>query len=393
MTQYQMLSVEIEAGAEPPREFRIFAAGVVDTVKGQFLFDAQAAESVLKAAADWGNRYSADYEHNALDAALAGPKPAAAWYDLELRGGELWAVNVQWTPRAAEMLRAREYRYLSPAFDFDRKTGRIVSLTNIALTNLPATRDMTPLVASKDTMNPNDEQKKLADAPAPADEIPEEPAADPMAECADTIKACIAACDECLKECAAITVDASADDSVKAAAQSVIDACNAHKEALAAALPAFEPAAPATDPAADAPMASSLMALTGTKSLVAALGVVAAGKAALDELAALRAKDAERVKLSQATERKELIAKLSSEKRLTPAQKTWAESVALDALRSFAGVAPVITQLSASVSTEPGKGSGKKWEDFAPIELAKLHASNPDLYAALKADRDQRASR
>lgn len=388
MAKYQTLSVEIEAGAEPPREFRIFTAGIVDTVKGQFVFDAEAAKSVLTNAADWGNRYSADYEHNALDGALGGPKPAACWYDLELRGGELWAVNVEWTPRAAEMLRAREYRYLSPAFDFDRKTRRIRALINIALTNIPATKDMVPLVASKEaTMN--DEQKLVDDAPA--SETPEEPAADPMASVATAIKSTVAACDACLKECAALTVDASADEAAKTAAQTAIDACNMAKEALGAALSAFEPAS--EEPAAEEPMAASLMALTGTKTLVAALGVVAAGKAALDELAALRARETASKAAADAQERKDIIAKLSTERKLTPAQRKWAEAVELDALRSFAGVAPVITQLSTSASSEPGKGLEKKWEDYQPIELAKLHASNPDLYAALKADRDQRASR
>lgn len=140
------LNIDI-AETEPPSEFRIFAFGPVKTVKGDFVFDEEAARLVIEAAARWGNRFSIDYEHQAVIG--SGPAPAAAWFDLELRDDGLWAVNVEWTDRAAEFLRQREYRYFSPAFDFDPKTRRITELVNVALTNLPATREMQPLVAKR----------------------------------------------------------------------------------------------------------------------------------------------------------------------------------------------------------------------------------------------------
>lgn len=140
------LNLEV-TGTKPPAEFRIFAFGTIQTVKGDFVFDQEAAERVLETAERWGNRFSIDYEHQAVLG--EGPAPAAAWFDLELRDDGLWAVNVEWTERAAEFLRQREYRYFSPAFDFDPKTRRITELVNVALTNLPATREMQPLVAKR----------------------------------------------------------------------------------------------------------------------------------------------------------------------------------------------------------------------------------------------------
>lgn len=402
MTATERLPVMLTVGTDPPTEFRIFRAGVNETLKGDVLFDEVAAESVMKAAADWATHMSLDYEHDALNPSLSGPRIAAGWYHLAVRDGELWAVNVEWTERAAAHIRAREYRYISPSVMRDRETGRALELVNCALTNLPATKGLTPLVANRglaeaeDIAMPATPKKtvvKLADEPTidqPAPEAPaaEEPKSDPAAECAAAIKACIAACDECLKACAVMTVDASADEAHKAAAQTCIDACNTHKAALSEALSAFEPAA--EEVPADAQMTASILALTGAKSVVAALGVIAAGKAALDELTALRAKQAEQAKLSADQERAALIEKLSTEKRITPAQRQWAQTVDLAALKSFAGVAPVLTALASTQTIEPAKGSDKRWEDYSTIELHKLAHEKPEIYAALKADRDQR---
>ena len=138
-----------EPGAQvPPTEFRIFPFGVIDTVKGKFIFDMEAGERLIAAWKDYGNRLPIDYEHQALEPVSNGPVPAAGWFDLELREDGLWAVNVEWTPRAVELISKKEYRYISPAFYTDEK-GRIIELINVALTNIPATKRLQPLVASR----------------------------------------------------------------------------------------------------------------------------------------------------------------------------------------------------------------------------------------------------
>ena len=151
-TQHQ-IAVELYAvNGEPPAERELFPAGKTETSKGTFLFDAKSAEEVMSAYHDHGVELSFDYDHKMLDA--SGPPEngiAAGWFRPEVRDGALWATSIRWTPRAAEMLRNREFRYLSPAFFAERSTGRITRLINVALTNVPATKNIRPLIARHDT--------------------------------------------------------------------------------------------------------------------------------------------------------------------------------------------------------------------------------------------------
>ena len=142
-------AVKLDMGEDkaPPAEFRIFAFGTFESTKGSFIFDKEAAQLVMDAQAAWGNECSMDYEHQALqDPPIKAP--AAAWYTLALRDDGLWATGIKWTPGGAAHLTAGEYRYFSPAFMSDKDTKRITRLVNLALTNLPATLDMQPLVAA-----------------------------------------------------------------------------------------------------------------------------------------------------------------------------------------------------------------------------------------------------
>jgi phage I-like protein len=146
------LALGLEAGKPLPNAFRIFTAGKVETTKGAFLFDEASQALVMKQAADWGNDYPVDYEHAmgmpfAVDPALSGA--AAGWFKPEIRNGELWAANVSWTPKASKMLTDREYRYTSARFHVEGEGGRIAELVNVALTNLPATKRMEPLITSR----------------------------------------------------------------------------------------------------------------------------------------------------------------------------------------------------------------------------------------------------
>jgi phage I-like protein len=146
------LAVNLASDGEPPHEFRIFAAGDVKTRKGVFRFDDKAAEEVIAEASEFGNEFSLDYAHAmvsglALNPAEAGK--AAGWFKAEVRDGELWATDVTWTPSAQQYLRNREYRYMSPTFE--HKDKRISRLINVALTNIPASHKLQPLMADART--------------------------------------------------------------------------------------------------------------------------------------------------------------------------------------------------------------------------------------------------
>lgn len=137
---------------EPPKEFRIFAAGINDSTKGPALFDSDAAESVMAEYRRGGVELMLDLEHDSLSeaarAARSDSADALAWYVLELRNGELWASNVRWTPPGLARYQQQTQRYASPAFLQDEKTGRITALVNVALVSLPATYHATELVAA-----------------------------------------------------------------------------------------------------------------------------------------------------------------------------------------------------------------------------------------------------
>ena len=62
------LSIEF-VGEGPPREFRIFKAGINATTKGDFLFDDEAAEKVMAAAKRHGTdrNLMIDLEHLSLE--------------------------------------------------------------------------------------------------------------------------------------------------------------------------------------------------------------------------------------------------------------------------------------------------------------------------------------
>ena len=138
---------------EPPRERLIFPAGEFHTTKGTFLFDRQAADLVMADWAEWTGglpqKGSADYEHDQSKEELPGHlKLDSASYDLELRQGALWAVNINWTAMAAQMIVNREKRFTSPWWLFERATKRICRYLNFGLVSLPATLGQPELVAA-----------------------------------------------------------------------------------------------------------------------------------------------------------------------------------------------------------------------------------------------------
>jgi len=85
-------------------------------------------------------------EEQELLRTLPGERPAAGFAELALREDGLWAVNVQWVPRAALFLTEKLYRYFSPVIR-GLRSGRL-RVTSIALTNNPALDHLEQLVAS-----------------------------------------------------------------------------------------------------------------------------------------------------------------------------------------------------------------------------------------------------
>ncbi len=139
---------------------QLFPAGAFDARDGrpfevpsrQWVIDAQIAARLIARVSARATDVVMDYEHQTLNSAQNGqPAPAAAWLKgakLEWREGEgLFSTQVEWTDKASAMLKAKEYRYLSPVFSYDPTTGEILDLYHVGLTNFPALDGMAPLLA------------------------------------------------------------------------------------------------------------------------------------------------------------------------------------------------------------------------------------------------------
>jgi phage I-like protein len=126
-----------EASFTPPEWVHLIPAGTFSgrDGRGPYTLDAQA---VLAAYAANGADLPIDYDHQSLTAdEKAGPVPAAGWIkELQAREDGIWA-RVEWTPRAAELLAHKEYRYLSPVFRYRTGDGRVVALSGAGLTHNP----------------------------------------------------------------------------------------------------------------------------------------------------------------------------------------------------------------------------------------------------------------
>lgn len=133
-----------------PDSFRLFAYGTNRAYKlgegdKEIPFNQNDAQKLVAAFMDAGVDLLIDYEHQSLDG-HTGPKAAAGWIKaLEMRDDGLYATQVEWTPHAMEMLKAKEYRYFSPAVEYD-ESGEMCRMLPAALTNLPALKQINALM-------------------------------------------------------------------------------------------------------------------------------------------------------------------------------------------------------------------------------------------------------
>jgi len=153
------LSVDLTAGGNAPTEFRLIplgrflpAAGSfwADKVPNGWLLTEDRARSIVALRAGMVKQPVIDYEHQTLNAAENGkPAPAAGWIGgLELRADGIYAVDVEWTVRAAQMIADKEYRYISPVFPYDSRTGAVQGFAHAALVNDPGLDGLTDLAGA-----------------------------------------------------------------------------------------------------------------------------------------------------------------------------------------------------------------------------------------------------
>ena len=145
----------VELSADAPRDFRVIPAGEFRAWDGRpaecsawVCLEEDGRRIVAELAARQSPRVI-DYEHATLHAKKNGGKaPAAGWFAAaEWRADGLWLIGVDWTALAAQELADKVYRFVSPVFSYNPKTGRVGSLLHAALTNDPALDGLTDLAA------------------------------------------------------------------------------------------------------------------------------------------------------------------------------------------------------------------------------------------------------
>ena len=93
---------------------------------------------------DWHHQTLAQEEGRRDDA------PAAAWVgDVVVEDGYVYGVVPDWSPRAAQAVVDKEYRYISAVFNYDPKTGRVLSYHSFGLLNRPGTHHQRPVALAQ----------------------------------------------------------------------------------------------------------------------------------------------------------------------------------------------------------------------------------------------------
>lgn len=130
-----------------PTEIKILPLGVVHSQKGDFIVDDESFELIRKQFRDRKLDLVIDYEHQTLADVQA---PAGGWIKDLYKGDDAIIAKVEWTPRAAEYLKNKEYRYLSPVVLVRKRDQKATTIHSVALTNTPAIDGMFALVNSLD---------------------------------------------------------------------------------------------------------------------------------------------------------------------------------------------------------------------------------------------------
>jgi phage I-like protein len=137
-------------------ELRLLPAGRFTPADGRKMdvpswhIDGKIAEKVIARFTARTDDRVIDYEHQTILTEKNGkPAPAAGWFSaIEWREGDgLYAIGVKWTDKAAAMIAANEYRYLSPVFSYD-KQGNVLAILHAAITNNPGLDGLTDLTAT-----------------------------------------------------------------------------------------------------------------------------------------------------------------------------------------------------------------------------------------------------
>lgn len=152
--------------AEAPEWIALIPAGKFSAVDGRGPFENEDPASIIAASLAKMPQVGLvlDYDHSTDLAAPEGrPAPAAGWLKgFKIEGGAIFA-RIEWTADAADALKAKKYRYVSPVFEH-AKDGKVERILRAALTNNPALVNLPAIAAAEVTMaKKEDKSGKLSD--------------------------------------------------------------------------------------------------------------------------------------------------------------------------------------------------------------------------------------
>lgn len=317
---------------KPTGEVQLFPAGEFRANDGRpkdaqhWFIDAVLAASIIADFEARQNDTVIDYEHQTMLTVENGqPAPAAGWFSkLEWRDDGLYAIDVRWTERATGLIEGEEYKYISPVFAYDKKTGAIKTLLNAALTNNPALDGMEAVAASQRAQLINSTSEK------------------------EMLK--MEGLMEQLRWLLNLPVTSTADE-ITAELQKAIDQIKA-AAASAALLPGFDVVSLIKSQADQIAALNTAVANPDPTQFVA----VATMKTLQDEAAALRTANSELQAEKSEREINEVVAAAMSEGRLLPAQEAWARSHGKENLESLKQFIATSQPIAALTRTQTGGG-------------------------------------
>ncbi|MDN0117575.1 phage protease [Yersinia frederiksenii] len=344
-TLFAALAIEITKATHGI--IQLFPAGEFRAVDGRpeecdhWVMNAEIAQRLIDAANAKLTPYVIDYEHQTLRAIKNGqPAPAAGWFKkLEWRGNDgLFAVDVEWTDAAAEMILAGEYRFISPVFNYS-KSGHVLQILHAALTNTPALDDMDEvMLAAASVLAIN----STSEGNAGMDELLEQLRWMLNLPLSTTQE-------EVMAELMKLIKRLSNDEGTAAASVNLLQILDQHDTQIAALTAQVTTPDPVKWVSVDVMHQAVSEAVTQAQANMAALA-------------------------SQQCDG--LITAALSDGRLLPAQKIWAESLAKanpDSLKSFLDKAPKIaalTQTQTGGSPPAGSPPAAREEDDGEVDMA-----------------------
>lgn len=142
-----------------PSLVRLLPLGVVNSQQGQFVVDAESFEAMCESFVGRGLDLVIDYEHQTLKDVQA---PAGGWIKELVLSDNAICGRVEWTAKATEYLKNKEYRYLSPVIMVRSSDRKVLELKSAALTNTPAIDNMFPIINSENfTFNKGESSMEL----------------------------------------------------------------------------------------------------------------------------------------------------------------------------------------------------------------------------------------